>query len=248
LSFPNPNDEGAENEAQDSKEPEIRDSPPRKSEASSRTKFVAVAVIAVLVVAVSVGLYYSKTEGYLGQVCTTETLNDGGTSVMAVDCTSDGATSMNVCASSCASTTSAGTQALYSQYGLGGANVESVTLSSATLYGGTTATGSSPASSSLVIGFSNPGSTTYATSVTLIGSGIGSIIAWDSSSAPSSSNNQIVWTSAGAGINSLPGGEVSSFTWYPVSSSAQSILTGEVFNYQVDFANGQSVSGSLIAQ
>jgi len=43
-------------------------------------------------------------------------------------------------------------------------------------------------------------------------------------------------------------GAVTSFTFYPWAAAAQSILTGQTFNYVINFANGQSVSGSLIAQ
>jgi hypothetical protein len=41
---------------------------------------------------------------------------------------------------------------------------------------------------------------------------------------------------------------VTLFTYYPESASQQQITTGQTFNYIINFANGQSVSGSLIAQ
>ncbi|MGA2877126.1 MAG: hypothetical protein ABSE82_16545 [Nitrososphaerales archaeon] len=47
--------------------------------------------------------------------------------------------------------------------------------------------------------------------------------------------------------NGLTGGTVTSYTFYPFGT-AQSITTGQVYNYVVSFSNGQSVSGSLIAQ
>src|SRR6202035_913415 len=60
-------------------------------------------------------------------------------------------------------------------FGLFGSNVKTVTLSSATLYGGLTATGSAAATSSLTIALNNPGSATYITSATMTGAGITTI-------------------------------------------------------------------------
>ena len=40
---------------------------------------------------------------------------------------------------------------------------------------------------------------------------------------------------------------VNPFTFYPESDPTQNITSGQVYNYVLDFANGQSISGSLIA-
>jgi flagellin-like protein len=140
-------------------------------------------------------------------------------------------------------------------FGLFGSNVKTVTLSSATLYGGVSATGTLAATSSLTIALNNPGSASYITSLTMTGSGITTIIAWDNSSLASAGNN-LVSAAFAPGHTSPPctdcgvmlAGTVSSFTFYPENAAQQSITTGQVFNYVVNFANGQSVSGSLIAQ
>jgi flagellin-like protein len=140
-------------------------------------------------------------------------------------------------------------------FGLFGSNVKTVTLSSATLYGGASATGALIATSNLVFSLNNPGSATFITTLTMTGSGISTITAWDNSTAASSGSNLVSATFA-AGHTSPPctdcgimlAGTVSSFTFYPENAAQQQLTTGQVFNYVVNFANGQSVSGSLIAQ
>jgi len=136
-------------------------------------------------------------------------------------------------------------------FGLFGSNVKTVTLSSGTLYGGVTADPATTSTSSLTFSLNNPGSATTITGVTLTGSGLTSTItAWDTGSLPSPAANNINFQQAyGAGNpNAMPPGTVTSFTFYPWSAASQPILTGQTFNYVITFANGQSVSGSLIAQ
>jgi len=138
-------------------------------------------------------------------------------------------------------------------FGLFGSNVKTVTLSSATLYGGVSATTTAAATSSLVFALNNPGSATYVTTLTLSGAGIATINSWDNSTAAQVAGNTIPF---GAGhtnppctdCNVMNAGTVSSFTYYPEAAAAEAITTGQVFNYVINFANGQSVSGSLIAQ
>jgi len=125
-------------------------------------------------------------------------------------------------------------------FGLFGSNVKTVTLSSATLYGGTEAAAlAAPLATASYIVFSlnNPGSASTITGITLTGSGITSVTAWETSGGVSYS----------PAVNAMGGGQVTSYTVYPFGT-AQSITTGQVFNYVISFANGQSVSGSLIAQ
>jgi flagellin-like protein len=131
-------------------------------------------------------------------------------------------------------------------FGLFGSNVKTVTLSSATLYGGAeTPSTSSPAlagATYLVFSLNNPGSASSISSVTLTGSGISSVSAWDLSGSASN----IAFASTNNVANSMPGGAVTAFSYYAVGT--QTITTGQVYNYVINFLNGQSVSGSLIAQ
>jgi len=141
-------------------------------------------------------------------------------------------------------------------FGLFGSNVKTVTLSSATLYGGLSATGatgtpaSQAATSSLVFALNNPGSATYITSLTLTGAGIASINNWDNTTLATVATNTIVFTASHPNNNAMLAGQVSSYTYYPSANTGaqEGITTGQVFNYVINFANGQSVSGSLIAQ
>jgi len=135
-------------------------------------------------------------------------------------------------------------------FGLFGSNVKTVTLSSATLYGGVTASATIVATSSLTISLNNPGSATTITSVTITGSGIAPVNAWDSTSAAGAAANTINFAQGytAGNPNAMAPGTVTSFTFYPWATASQTILTGQTFNYVINFANGQSVSGSLIAQ
>jgi flagellin-like protein len=133
-------------------------------------------------------------------------------------------------------------------FGLFGSNVKTVTLSSGTLYGGVTASSSVPATSSLTISLNNPGSATTISSITLTGSGISTITQWQLAAGSGTNTVNFGATYAPGGANAMSPGSVSSFTFFPWSSSSQSITTGQTFNYVINFANGQSVSGSLIAQ
>ena len=133
-----------------------------------------------------------------------------------------------------------------------GSNVKTVTLSSAYLYAGHIASNSSSSTSRFEIAFNNPSCTenTYVNSLTLTGSSLSSsITAWDNSSNPSSYRNLIDFSSGRPNNNLLSAANVTAVTFYPanLSGSTQSIISGEVYNYVANFANGQSVSGSLIA-
>jgi FlaG/FlaF family flagellin (archaellin) len=134
-------------------------------------------------------------------------------------------------------------------FGLFGSNVKTVTLVSATLFGGVTASAATTATSSLAITLNNPGSATTVTSLTMTGSGINSTITqWDFSGNSGANTIDFGSTYSVGGQNAINPGLVSSLTYYPFSDSSQPILTGQTFNYVINFANGQSVSGSLVAQ
>jgi len=165
------------------------------------------------------------------------------------------------------------------------ANVKTVTLSSAYLYGGSTATAATPANSSFLLQFNNPESSTYITSLSLSSYGspsatgdplanttdiaLGPTTLSLQASTASSSSTRMNTTSAEVNVttwqtgrnsselidfsrnspaNTLNSGQVSSFTFYPRTSVPKSIIPGSTFNYAVTFSNGESVSGSLIAQ
>lgn len=141
-------------------------------------------------------------------------------------------------------------------FGLFGSNVKTVTLASATLYAGTNSTsrasnGGNLGTSYFVFALNNPGSSSTVTSVTMTGSGIASISSW-----VNSTKYTVFGTNAPAGAandyTTLTGGIVSSYTLYPAFVSAttasNNILSGQLYNYVINFANGQSVSGVLTAQ
>ncbi len=136
-------------------------------------------------------------------------------------------------------------------FGLFGSNVKTVTLSSATLYGGVSQDSTpTTASSSLTLSLNNPGSSSAITSVTLTGTGLSSPITTWSTTAAYNAANVIIFVNSYNSLspNALSPGQVTSYTFYPVTASSVPITTGQTFNYVINFANGQSVSGSLIAQ
>jgi hypothetical protein len=126
-------------------------------------------------------------------------------------------------------------------------NVTQIQTAEAVLYGGSTATASSGAGASLLIGFYNPNSTTYITSIVLEIPGSGPIYSWDNSTSASSAANLVIFNSLHLG-DTVTGGLTSVFTLYPVTSSAVTLLAGQTYQYVVFFASGVSVEGSLVAQ
>jgi len=133
-------------------------------------------------------------------------------------------------------------------FGLFGSNVKTVTLSSATLYGGVTASASATATSSITISLNNPGSATTITGISLTGAGITTVTTWQQAAASGTNTVNFGQAYTAGSPNAMGPGAVTSFTFYPWSAASQPILTGQTFNYVINFANGQSVSGSLIAQ
>jgi len=133
-------------------------------------------------------------------------------------------------------------------FGIVGSNVETVTLSSATLYGGVTASASSAATSSLTISLNDPGSATTITSVSLTGAGITTATQWQTAAGAGTTTVNFGQAYTAGSPNAMGPDAVTSFTFYTWSAASQPILTGQTFNYVINFANGQSVSGSLIAQ
>src|SRR5579872_4137611 len=130
-------------------------------------------------------------------------------------------------------------------YGLMRPNVERVFLTSALLFAGVSTDNSSVrATSDLVLGLRNSGLATNITSIALSGASLSSTITeWAVTPTQQSGNSFRV-----SGNNKIPGGQSAYFTYYPVGSSSVTIPMGQTFQYEIDFSNGQSISGSLLAQ
>ncbi len=48
--------------------------------------------------------------------------------------------------------------------------------------------------------------------------------------------------------NDVPSGKMTPFYYYPRTASPMNVTVGEVYNIIINFANGQSVSGFVVAQ
>jgi hypothetical protein len=116
-------------------------------------------------------------------------------------------------------------------FGIYGCNVQTTTLSYATLYSGTTANSSSSATSYLVFELNNPGSSTTITSLTLSGGSLQSVISsWSSSSdAPNSrainAERNMIAEDARAGIMWIEKRESPANT--PISAASSAIVGGK---------------------
>lgn len=128
-------------------------------------------------------------------------------------------------------------------------SVQTVTLSSMVLYRGVTANASTKATSSLEFSLNNPGSATTITSITLTGSNFSPVTIWDE--YPNSTSSTHINFGASylkGGENALPASEVTAFSFCPWTNQSETLVMEGVFNYIINFANGQSVSGSSIAE
>lgn len=127
-------------------------------------------------------------------------------------------------------------------------SVSTVTLPSATLHSGNVANASTEATASLSFSLDNPGSKTQIVSLVLSGNGV-NVTSWDNSTQPSTTSNRIVFVSSHQGDDILSSGAVTSFTYYPEDNgSSDEITHAQTYNYVINFQNGQSVSGALMAQ
>ncbi|MGI0080304.1 MAG: hypothetical protein ACRECH_11835 [Nitrososphaerales archaeon] len=133
-------------------------------------------------------------------------------------------------------------------FGLYSCNVRTITLSSAALYGGRTASTSFPATSSISIVLNNPGAARTIASLTLTEYGLSPIASWSSTS---NGKNMIDFQSPysknyGTAISAS---SVTTFILYPLTNdSVESIIPNQICDYLVSFANAQLTSGSLVAQ
>lgn len=154
--------------------------------------------------------------------------------------------------------------------------VRTVTLSWAYLYYGSIATNMSGGNVSLFFSLNNPGSRTYISSLALSGEGVTTVSTyyngtrlqtvgngtdieyvpgsginltisqWDNNSNPSTPSNTVTFGPGAADV-ALLSEKPTSFDFYAVYSLSQRIKVGQVFQFIINFQNGQSVSGSLIA-
>lgn len=234
--------------------PTVRDY--RSLAKSNRGLIATAAIIALLVAVVGIGIanYYivssrvvtetsvtTTTASYSAVVTKTET--ETSTIVSNNTSTDLGGTTVTSVSSSTETVTPSTTVTIVQTSG----NITGITTAEAVLYGGQTATISSNATASLLIGFYNPNSTTYISAIVLESSNLTPIITWDNSSAYSSSKNLDTFSSIRIG-DTISRGLTSVFTFYPASTSVVSVLPGQTYQYVVFFATGAYVEGSLIAQ
>lgn len=126
-------------------------------------------------------------------------------------------------------------------------NISEITPAEAVLHAGDTATALSASSASLLVGFYNPNSTTYITSIILEGSNFAPITVWDNSSAASTRANLFPFSSMQID-NTVTKGLTSVVTVYPSTATVTAIEPGSICQYVVFFASGAYVEGNLTAQ
>ena len=131
-------------------------------------------------------------------------------------------------------------------FGLFGSNVKTVTLTSGNLFAGTLNTANVNASGSSYISFSlnNPGAATTITGFTLTGSSLTSAVTANYCTPGTGGTCAAVTPTASV---SLGAGTVTSITLY-FHSTQTSTTSGQTYNYVINLGNGQSVSGTFIAQ
>jgi len=138
-------------------------------------------------------------------------------------------------------------------FGLFGSNVKTITLTSGNLFAGslgtitTTLACPTTGQSYITMSLNNPGAKTNITSFTLTGSSLtGTVNPYFSTT---STTCPLISGSAPVTEPVLVGGSVSPVALYFSSSTSGALVTsGQTYNYVINFGNGQSVSGSLIAQ
>jgi flagellin-like protein len=141
-------------------------------------------------------------------------------------------------------------------FGLFGSNVKTIQLNSANLFSGPTpnhTTSSAYCTTSdsyLTASLNNPGAATGITSITITGAAVPSGVTVNAYAMISNSCTLVSSTSQVP----LAGGAVTPVTLYfggstntTTTGALPSLASGQTFNYVVNFANGQSISGSLIA-
>lgn len=133
-------------------------------------------------------------------------------------------------------------------FGIFGSNVKNITMQASTsLNGGTFSAVAKQGTASLDLYLQNPGSATTITAITITGGGLSSAPAADVCSSPTACG-----TVFSATTPAVPSGGVQFNTpttsFYFENPGNGTISTGNTYQYTILFANGQSMSGSLIAQ
>jgi flagellin-like protein len=130
-------------------------------------------------------------------------------------------------------------------FGLFGTNVKNVELTAANLSSGpTTVSGASTGGANFAMTFNNPGGATYISGLTL--SAGGQNVPETYFTCPAGTTcTQFALTSNPAGVdNGLSAGGSTQLTIYFGSALA----SGTTYTYTITFANGQSITGALVAQ
>ena len=140
-------------------------------------------------------------------------------------------------------------------FGLFGSNVKQVTLTSGNLFAGNLQTNSSliPAGASYIsFSLNNPGAATTITGFTLTGSSLTAAVTAYVCTTNSTATSclGVAPSTTGAGPVKLGPGQVTTgiTLYFGDGSAADSTTSGQTYNYVISLQNGQSVSGSFIAQ
>ncbi len=124
-------------------------------------------------------------------------------------------------------------------YGLFGSNVKTVTAPTANLYSGTASTASGSAAcggiANLGVSVMNQGSASYVKSVSFTGGGL-------------AAGTVGLFAIGSTCVTSQPSGSITAGSSYLTIYSSNVLATGQLYNYIINFGNGQSVTGYLIAQ
>ena len=140
--------------------------------------------------------------------------------------------------------------------------VKVVTLEDGTLYAGSIGTSTQPRPS-LMVSFNNPSDVTYITSLSMWKDNQTVFYGNSTSIVSTITRNDTIQITTWQGngnlanqinfsvpltANSISSAAVTTLTFFPRISSSITIARGQVWDYSIDFANGQGISGSLIAE
>jgi FlaG/FlaF family flagellin (archaellin) len=130
-------------------------------------------------------------------------------------------------------------------FGFLGQSAADVTLSSAALFGGLTSDNLTTVGTAYFQFFlKNPGHSSNLTSITLSGGALTApIYSWSTTPNGQPHNSLTV-----GGNNLLSAGSTTQYTLFPIQNPPVGITIGQTYEYVISLSNGQSISGSLIAQ
>ena len=130
-------------------------------------------------------------------------------------------------------------------FGLFGSNVKTVTLTSALLNSGSAS--SSCAGANFQMTFNDPGGNTYISSLSLSAGGVAQSMTYYYETTPGTASTcaSLTLSASTTNGNAINGGTT---TQLDVFFATTGLNSGSTYSYVITFANGQSISGSLIAQ